>query len=373
MNQTHQHTVAYPGPPGSHASAAAAALFPRENLVPVGGFHAVADAVACADAAHGVLPIESSLAGTVAETHDLLNEHSLSIVGEAVLPIHHVLAASADVPLDEIRIVRSHPTALEQCRGLLQRMPRATALPAATTAEAAREAAEVGDPTVAAIAGAGAAALYGLVVLEDDVGDGPAFTRFVSIAPYTWLGGAKGDARTAFTFVTDHRPGALPRAGPDRARGSRPRPDRLAADSRDAVELPLRRGHRRASARQRGAGRAGRARRDDALASRPRGLRSSGGDEMSTVDDPHVARVRREISDLDSKLVEIVNKRLKLVAQLKRYKEEHGLGFVDLAREEWMLQYLHRMNRGPLSADGLARLYHELLALMKHEVVAQEE
>lgn len=209
MNQTHQHIVAYPGPPGSHASAAAAALFPRENLVPVGGFHAVADAVACADAAHGVLPIESSLAGTVAETHDLLNEHSLSIVGEAVLPIHHVLAASADVPLDEIRIVRSHPTALEQCRGLLQRMPHATAMPAATTAEAAREAAEVGDPTVAAIAGAGAAALYGLVVLEDDVGDGPAFTRFVSIAPYTWLGGPRSGARTAFTFVTDHRPGAL--------------------------------------------------------------------------------------------------------------------------------------------------------------------
>ena len=94
---------------------------------------------------------------------------------------------------------------------------------------------------------------------------------------------------------------------------------------------------------------------------------------MSAVDDPHVARARREISDLDSKLVEIVNKRLKLVAQLKRYKEEHGLGFVDLAREEWMLQYLHRMNRGPLSAEGLGRLYHELRALMKHEVVAQEE
>jgi chorismate mutase len=85
--------------------------------------------------------------------------------------------------------------------------------------------------------------------------------------------------------------------------------------------------------------------------------------------DPHVARVRREISDLDSKLVELVNKRLKLVAQLKRYKEEHGIGFVDLGREEWMLQYLHRMNRGPLSADGLANLYHELLDLMKQEVL----
>ncbi len=209
MNQTHSHDVAYPGPPGSHASVAAAALFPREHLVPVGGFHAVADAVVCADAAHGVLPIESSLAGTVAETHDLLNEHALSIIAEAVLPIHHVLAASAQVPLDEIRIVRSHPTALEQCRQLLKRMPWATAMPAATTAEAARETAEAGDPTVAAIAGAGAAELYGLVVLEDDVGDGPAFTRFVSIAPYTWVGARRGDARTSVTFVTDHRPGAL--------------------------------------------------------------------------------------------------------------------------------------------------------------------
>ena len=94
---------------------------------------------------------------------------------------------------------------------------------------------------------------------------------------------------------------------------------------------------------------------------------------MSAVDDPHVARVRREISDLDSKLVEIVNKRLKLVAQLKRYKEEHGIGFVDLAREEWMLQYLQRANRGPLSAEGLSTLYHELLALMKAEVLAQTE
>jgi prephenate dehydratase len=210
MNQSDiSESVAYPGPPGSHASVAAGVLFPRETLLPFGGFHAVADAVATAAVGHGVLPIESSLAGAVAETHDLLNDHELSIIAEAVLPIHHVLAAPAQVPLEEIRIVRSHPTALEQCRELLLRMPRAAAMPAATTAEAAREAAESGDPTVAVIAGAAAAALYGLVVLEDDVGDGPAFTRFVSIAPYTWVGANRSRARTAFTFATDHRPGAL--------------------------------------------------------------------------------------------------------------------------------------------------------------------
>ena len=89
----------------------------------------------------------------------------------------------------------------------------------------------------------------------------------------------------------------------------------------------------------------------------------------STVtDDPYVLKVRREISDVDSSLVELVNKRLRLVAQLKRYKDEHGIGFVDLAREEWMIQYLQRLNRGPLSREGLEELYHELLGLMKREV-----
>ena len=93
----------------------------------------------------------------------------------------------------------------------------------------------------------------------------------------------------------------------------------------------------------------------------------------STVtDDPFVLQVRRELSDVDSALVELVNKRLKLVAKLKHYKDEHGIGFVDLAREQWMLQYLQRANRGPLSEGGLAELYHELLDLMKREVVAQE-
>jgi chorismate mutase len=92
---------------------------------------------------------------------------------------------------------------------------------------------------------------------------------------------------------------------------------------------------------------------------------------VSTNTDPFVKDVRRELSDLDSALVELVNKRLRLVAKLKRYKEEHGIGFVDLAREEWMLQYLQRANRGPLSAAGLAELYHELLDLMKREVAKE--
>lgn len=201
--------VAYPGPPGTHTAAAAAALFPSDPHVPVGGFRAVADAVVSAEAAFGVLPIESSLAGAVAETHDLLYERALSIVGETVLPIRHCLAGPARVPLDRIRRIHSHPTALEQCRALLARLPGARVVAAPTTAEAARLVSEEGDPGSVAIAGEEAVRLYGLETLVEDAGDGAAFTRFVSIAPYTRVARDGEQPRTAFTFATDHRPGAL--------------------------------------------------------------------------------------------------------------------------------------------------------------------
>jgi prephenate dehydratase len=176
--------------------------------VPLAGFRAVADAVVAAEVGHGVLPIESSLAGAVAETHDLLYERALSIVGETVLPIRHCLAASEEVPLDSIRIVRSHPSAFDQCRELLARLPQASVVVAPTTSDAAQQAADDADPTVAAIVSLEAASIYGLTVLEDDVSDSPAFTRFVSIGPYTRIDRLPA-ARTAFTFATDHRPGAL--------------------------------------------------------------------------------------------------------------------------------------------------------------------
>src|SRR2546430_4854675 len=124
--------VAYPGPAGSHTSAAAATLFPTDTLVPLVGFRAVADAVVTHDAAYGVLPIESSLAGAVAETHDLLYELDLSIIGETVQPIVHCLAAVEPVALDEIRVIRSHPTAFDQCRRALDGI---SLIPAATTAD----------------------------------------------------------------------------------------------------------------------------------------------------------------------------------------------------------------------------------------------
>jgi prephenate dehydratase len=196
--------VAYPGPAGSHTSAAAAALFPSAISTPLAGFRAVAEAVTAGEAAYGVLPIESSLAGAVAETHDLLYEHELAIVGEIVQPIVHCLAAAEPLSLDDVAVVRSHPSALEQCRRVLRGK---TTIAAATTADAARLVAQRGDRHEAALASPEAAALYRLTVIADDVGDARAFTRFVTIAPHSRV--AVPNPRTALSFVTDHRPGAL--------------------------------------------------------------------------------------------------------------------------------------------------------------------
>jgi prephenate dehydratase len=205
---TFARTVGYPGPEGSHSDAAAAVLAPE--LAPVGlpSFTAVVDAAVSTTVSLGVLPIESSLIGPIAETHDLLYRAPLSIVREATLPIRHCVVGVAGATLTGARVVRSHPAAFDQCRTLLAGWD-VTQIPAATTADAAREVAETGYPAQLAIASHEAAAAYSLEVLAEDVGDRPAaFTRFVAVAPYTQVSGGPG-WRTALAFVTDHRPGAL--------------------------------------------------------------------------------------------------------------------------------------------------------------------
>ncbi|MFL6066194.1 MAG: chorismate mutase [Gaiellaceae bacterium] len=84
--------------------------------------------------------------------------------------------------------------------------------------------------------------------------------------------------------------------------------------------------------------------------------------------DPIMRQLREAISDNDRKLMETLNKRLELVARLKRYKDSHGIGFVDPEREEWIMSYLQRANRGPLSADGVREFFTRVLELTKREV-----
>ncbi len=84
--------------------------------------------------------------------------------------------------------------------------------------------------------------------------------------------------------------------------------------------------------------------------------------------DPVLADLRRQISEIDRSIVEAFNRRLEVVAKIKRHKDEHGLAFVDPDREAAMLEQQTSENRGPLTNEGLRALYAELLALTKREV-----
>jgi chorismate mutase len=93
---------------------------------------------------------------------------------------------------------------------------------------------------------------------------------------------------------------------------------------------------------------------------------------VSTVEtDPVIRQFRDQITDNDLKIVDAINRRLKLVAQLRAYKESRGLDFVDPDREAWMLTYVSRANKGPLSSEGLREIYDHILSLTKAELLRE--
>jgi chorismate mutase len=83
--------------------------------------------------------------------------------------------------------------------------------------------------------------------------------------------------------------------------------------------------------------------------------------------DPVVRDLRDHIAAIDLELLDAVNRRVDLVRQLKAHKEATGLGFVDRAQEERLIDRLAEANPGPLSEDGLRALYQSLLELVKRE------
>jgi chorismate mutase/prephenate dehydratase len=84
--------------------------------------------------------------------------------------------------------------------------------------------------------------------------------------------------------------------------------------------------------------------------------------------DPVLDRLREQISALDRSIIESVNRRIELVAELKRHKDEHDIAFLDPDREAWQFAHQATANRGPLSDDGLRAFYTDLLALTKREL-----
>ena len=85
-------------------------------------------------------------------------------------------------------------------------------------------------------------------------------------------------------------------------------------------------------------------------------------------DDAVVNEIRDEIAAADRALVELLNRRVELVQRMKARKEEIGAGWVDPAREQRMLDYVAGLNRGPISQEGLAALYRQVVATCKRDV-----
>ena len=203
--------AAFAGERGAFAEQAARALWPDANLVSVRSVVDVTRIVDRGDADVGVLPVENSVAGGVTAAYDALNEaERLHAIGETILEVRQCLAGVSGAALDGVRMVKSHPVALAQCSRFLSRLTDVVEQAAPDTATAAREVAERGDPSCAAIASLHAAQRYGLVVLAERIEDRPDNqTRFLGIgrSPRHLAPGTA--ARTSLVFATPNEPGAL--------------------------------------------------------------------------------------------------------------------------------------------------------------------
>jgi prephenate dehydratase len=162
-----------------------------------------------------MIPIENTLAGRVADIHHLLPHSRLHIIGEYFLPIHFQLMVLPEARLEDIKSVHSHIHALGQCRKIIRRH-RWKPVVAGDTAGAARQIAEEGDPSKAALAPLLAAELYGLRIVAEDVEDNDKnITRFVVLSKNkVWTPRADPAQlmMTTFIFQVRNVPAALYKA-----------------------------------------------------------------------------------------------------------------------------------------------------------------
>jgi prephenate dehydratase len=165
-----QGKIAFQGELGANSHEAAQAAFPQMEPVPYPTFEEAFEAVKTGACRLGMIPVENSTAGRVADVHHLLPSSGLKIVGERFKPIHFQLMAHKGVKLEELKSVASMPIALGQCRKIVRRL-KLHGEPVGDTAGAARMVSEGADRTRAAIAPALAAEIYGLEILARDVED----------------------------------------------------------------------------------------------------------------------------------------------------------------------------------------------------------
>jgi len=205
--------IVFQGEHGANSHRACLEMFPDDEPVACETFEDAFSAIEEGEADLGMIPIENTVAGRVADIHYLMPNSSLYIVGEHFLRINHQLVAIPEAGLDTIRKVYSHPHALGQCRKAIRELGL-KAIATADTAGAAREIAEAGDPSLAAISSRLAAEIHGLKVLREDIEDARHnTTRFIVLSrePDDAEPG-EGPTVTTFIFRVRNVPAALYKA-----------------------------------------------------------------------------------------------------------------------------------------------------------------
>ncbi len=201
--------IAIQGEPGSFSHQAAEAMVPGATIIPCARSLEVFERVTRGTAGGAVIPIENSLAGSVAEHFDLLLSCDVHIAREFRLRIVHNLIAMPGVKFLDLRRVFSHPVALDQCRDLFAKYRKLEAVPFYDTAGSVKHVLESGLRDAAGIASRRAADVYGGKILKAGIEDDKKnFTRFFLIH--------RGKARatrhankTSLTFSVKNTPGAL--------------------------------------------------------------------------------------------------------------------------------------------------------------------
>jgi prephenate dehydratase len=200
--------VAIQGELGSFSHEAASKMLARATVVPCARSAEVFDRVENGSVGAAVIPIENSLAGSVAEHFDLLLAREVFLHAEFPLRIRHNLIAMRGVKLSQVRRVFSHPIALDQCRSLFRGHPELQAIPFYDTAGSVRHVIAEGLRDAAAIAPKQAAQQYGgrvlLAGIEDDRQN---YTRFLLINKSRKIG--RGANKTSIAFALKNVPGAL--------------------------------------------------------------------------------------------------------------------------------------------------------------------
>jgi prephenate dehydratase len=205
--------IAFQGEPGANSHIACEEVHPDHEPLPCATFEDALAAIASGEAALGMIPIENSIAGRVADIHHLLPQAELHIVGEHFLPIHFQLMAPKGARLAGIKTVESHIHALGQCRRFIRKHGFAATI-AGDTAGAAKNIAAAGDPTRGALAPRLAASIYGLDILAENVEDEDHnTTRFVILAKEPRWAKRNGEPMiTTFVFRVRNLPAALYKA-----------------------------------------------------------------------------------------------------------------------------------------------------------------